>query len=311
MAPRFLFLYAAALVLLLAGQASAQMNVKDHPLVSRFPGSDVLEYKAVEFDEFELPLGQIVDQDKFTKTQHLEGKVTSFKYSTPGSRSTLEIQRSYLEALTKGGFQVLYQCSGNTCRAQQSFEGGYRHCLTGDWCFNCQQPMRYLAAKLARPSGDAYVALDVEQDQYEAGTWLTIVEVKPMAVGEVTVNAADLANDIAQSGHASIYGIYFDTGKSELKPESEATLTEISKLLAANTPLKLHVVGHTDNVGGFASNMTLSKQRADAVVAALVSKYRVSAARLHAAGVGPLAPVASNKTEDGRAKNRRVELVEQ
>jgi outer membrane protein OmpA-like peptidoglycan-associated protein len=132
-----------------------------------------------------------------------------------------------------------------------------------------------------------------------------------MAAGEVTVNAAAMAADIAQSGHASIYGIYFDTGKSVLKPESDATLAEISKLLAADPALKLDVVGHTDNVGGLASNMTLSKQRADAVVAALVSKYRVSAARLQSAGVGPLAPVATNKTEDGRAKNRRVELVEQ
>ena len=93
--------------------------------------------------------------------------------------------------------------------------------------------------------------------------------------------------------------------------ESDATLVEISKLLSANSSLKLHVVGHTDNVGTYASNMTLSKQRADAVVAVLVSKYHVLPARLNAAGAGTLAPVASNKTEDGRARNRRVELVEQ
>lgn len=107
------------------------------------------------------------------------------------------------------------------------------------------------------------------------------------------------------------YGIYFDTGKAVLKPESNATLTEISKLLAANAPLKLHVAGHTDNVGTMDANMLLSKQRADAVVAALVSQFHVAPARLLSAGVGPLSPVASNKSEDGRAMNRRLELVEQ
>jgi OmpA-OmpF porin, OOP family len=291
--------------------ATAQQQAKDHPLVSRFPGSDVLEYKTNEFDEFSLPLGKIIDENQFTKAEHLEGKITKFKYSVPKERSSLEVARSYQSALESGGFQILFQCSGADCRAPKSFQGGYRPTASGVWCFNCAQPMHYLAAKLPRASGDVYVSLVVEQDQYEGGTWLTIVEVKPMQGGLVTVNAAALANDIAQTGHASVYGIYFDTGKAALKPESDATLTEISKLLASNPQLKLHVVGHTDHVGTLASNMTLSKQRADAVVASLVSQYRVAAARLLAAGVGPLAPVATNRSEEGRAKNRRVELVEQ
>jgi outer membrane protein OmpA-like peptidoglycan-associated protein len=308
---RSLIVYAVLVVLVTPVWLHAQLDVKDHPLVSRFPGSDVLDYKTAEFDEFSLPLGKIVDENQFTNVQHVEGKVTKFKYSVPKERSSLEIARSYQTALERGGFQILFQCSGEECRAPKSFQGGYRSTSSGVWCFNCEQPMRYFAAKLSRSSGDVYVALDVVKDPYEGGTWLTIVEVKPMAAGLVTVNAAALANDIAQTGHASIYGIYFDTGKAELKPESDATLGEISKLLASNPQLKLHVVGHTDNVGTFAANMALSKQRADAVVAALESRYHVSAARLQAAGVGPLAPVASNKSDDGRAKNRRVELVEQ
>lgn len=299
------------LSLSMAASVSAQMNVKDHPLVTRFPGAEVLDYKAVEFDEFELPLGQIVDEDKFTKTQHLEGKVSKFKYSTPQARSTLEVFRSYQDALTKAGFQNLYQCAGAACRAAKSFEGGYRGGKSGIWCFNCEQPMRYLAAKLPRAAGDVYVALDVEKDPYEGGTWLTIVEVKPMAGGLVTVNAAALASDISQNGHASVYGIHFDTGKATWTADSEPTLVEIAKLLTTNPSLKLHVVGHTDNVGTLDANLQLSEARADAVMAALVSTYHIAPGRLHAAGVGPLAPVATNRSEDGRAKNRRVELVEQ
>jgi OOP family OmpA-OmpF porin len=126
-----------------------------------------------------------------------------------------------------------------------------------------------------------------------------------------TVSAAALANDIAQTGHAAVYGIYFDAGKAELKPQSDPTLAEIGKLLTANAQLKLFVIGNTNNVGGLTANLVLSKQRADAVVAALVARYRVAPARLRASGIGPLAPVATNRTEEGRARNRRVELVEQ
>jgi outer membrane protein OmpA-like peptidoglycan-associated protein len=127
----------------------------------------------------------------------------------------------------------------------------------------------------------------------------------------VTVNAQALNEDITKTGHAAIYGIYFDTGKAVIKPESQPAMAEIAKMLAATPTLRLHVVGHTDNVGSVASNMALSKQRAEAVVNALVSDHRIAPARLIANGVGPLAPVASNAAEEGRAKNRRVELVAQ
>jgi outer membrane protein OmpA-like peptidoglycan-associated protein len=132
-----------------------------------------------------------------------------------------------------------------------------------------------------------------------------------MEGGLITVDAAALSSDIAATGHTAVYGIYFDTAKAEVKPESDAALKEIAKLLQQTPTLKLFVVGHTDSVGALASNMDLSKRRADAVVAALTAKYGVAAARLAAQGCGPLAPVGSNDTEDGRAKNRRVELVKQ
>ena len=142
------------------------------------------------------------------------------------------------------------------------------------------------------------------------GYTLEIIEKKAMAQ-DVTADANALANDIAATGKAAVYGIYFDTGKSVVKPESEPALNEIGKLLKENGSLKLHVVGHTDNVGDLASNMKLSQARADAVVQALVSKHGVDAKQLKASGVGPLCPVASNGTDEGKAKNRRVELVEQ
>jgi outer membrane protein OmpA-like peptidoglycan-associated protein len=128
---------------------------------------------------------------------------------------------------------------------------------------------------------------------------------------QVTADAAAFSNDIRTTGHAAVYGIYFDSGKSEIKPASDPALGEIAKLLKGDPALKLNVVGHTDNDGTLDVNMKLSEARAAAVVQALAGKYGIAAARLKAFGVGPLAPVAANDTADGKAKNRRVELVKQ
>ncbi len=139
---------------------------------------------------------------------------------------------------------------------------------------------------------------------------LFIIEKEEMAQ-EIVANAEAFSNDLKETGHTAVYGIYFDTGQSVIKPESEAAMSEIAKLLKKEAGLKVNVVGHTDNVGGMDSNMKLSQTRADAVVQALVGKYGIGANRLKAYGVGPLAPVASNDKEEGKAKNRRVELVKQ
>jgi len=282
-------------------------NSKDHSLVTRYPGSSIDVYSVVAFDEFNLPLGK-VKEAKFDKSQHLEGKITRIGYAVPAGRSILEVYRNYESALQRGGFTTLYSCANDDCGY-----GSPKIITTGndDWSWGSGQ--RAISAKLARAEGDVYVSMHIGQwgiTQKGSAIMLYIVEVKPMEGGLVTVDAAALGGDITRSGHAAVYGIYFDTAKAEVKPESDAALKEIAKLLQQMPALKLLVVGHTDGVGALASNMDLSKRRADAVVAALTTKYGVAATRLSAQGAGPLAPVASNKSEDGRAKNRRVELVE-
>jgi OOP family OmpA-OmpF porin len=137
---------------------------------------------------------------------------------------------------------------------------------------------------------------------------LTIIEKQAMAQ-EVVSSAELFKSGLNTSGHVEVPGIFFDSGKSVLKPESEAAIAEVAKLLKADPDLKVYVVGHTDNVASLDLNLKLSQARAEAVVQALVSKHGIAAGRLSGQGVGPLAPVASNNTEEGRAKNRRVELV--
>lgn len=162
---------------------------------------------------------------------------------------------------------------------------------------------------LKKGEGEIWVHVSVGEDWYS----LNIIE-KGNLTQEVKADL-ETANKLAQGintlGKAAIYGIHFDTGKSDIKPESETVLKEVAKLLSDNVNLKLYVVGHTDNVGEIDYNMKLSQARAEAVVKELTTKYSISSDRIKPFGVGPLAPVISNKTEEGRAKNRRVELIEQ
>ena len=292
---------AALLCLRLAIPCAAQDKAgsRDHPLITRYPGSVITQYAAKEFDEFSFPVGP-ANYPVPPKFQRLEGKVTRIEYSYPAERSSLEVYRNYESALKRAGFQTMFTCSGDTC-------GRARFQMTPDWYDVWYGPGHWqFSGKMTRPEGEVYVSLHVTQGY----TGLDIIETKSMQSGMVTVNATALAGDITQAGHVAIYGIYFDTGRAEIKPESTATLAEIGKLLQQDPKLKLYVVGHTDSAGELAMNMDLSRRRADAVVKALAASYGVTNDRLQAHGNGPLAPVASNKTEDGRAKNRRVELVE-
>jgi outer membrane protein OmpA-like peptidoglycan-associated protein len=140
--------------------------------------------------------------------------------------------------------------------------------------------------------------------------WLRIVEKKEMEQ-HIVADAAAFGNDIKAAGHAAVYGIYFDTGKADIKPESAQAIGEIAKLLKTNPELKIFVVGHTDNTGSIEGNVKLSDARAQAVMQALIRDHGIAPARLKAGGCGQYAPVASNDSEEGRAKNRRVELVKQ
>ena len=142
-------------------------------------------------------------------------------------------------------------------------------------------------------------------------TLLEVIESDAMDTGMVTIDAQAMAKGIDATGHIAIYGVLFDTNSAGIKAESAPTLEEITILLNNRPSLKLLVVGHTDNQGEYDYNMGLSGRRAEAVVRALTGEYGIDAARLRSAGVGFLAPVASNDTADGRQKNRRVELVKQ
>jgi outer membrane protein OmpA-like peptidoglycan-associated protein len=293
-------------------------GAQDHPLISRYAGSTIIAYGQKAYDEYALLIHKAIRYGGKKKnaeaTQRLEGKVTKIRYRAPEDRSTLEVFRNYQQAMEKAAFEVLFTCTDEECGGRN-----FNHAVTGAMYFaENYGDQRYLAAKLSRAEGDVYVSLYAVRNHSGGGpmrnrifTKLDIIELEPMDLGLVTIDAEAMANDISKTGHVAIYGIYFDTDKADLKPASKPVLDEIAKLLKKSPNLKIFVVGHTDNVGTIEYNLTLSERRANSVVSALVSDYGIQRSRLAPKGIGYLAPLESNRTQSGRAKNRRVELVEQ
>jgi outer membrane protein OmpA-like peptidoglycan-associated protein len=144
-----------------------------------------------------------------------------------------------------------------------------------------------------------------------SGNYAQTIVIETQLTQDVVADAAALTTGLNSNGHMVVNGILFDTGKSEVKPESGPALEEVVKLLKQDPKMKLYVVGHTDNVGALPGNIDLSRARAAAVVQVLTSKYGITADRLQPYGNGPYAPLTSNDTEAGRTLNRRVELVKQ
>jgi outer membrane protein OmpA-like peptidoglycan-associated protein len=291
-------------------------GAKDHPLLSRFAGATINDYSHSDFNEAILP-SQPIDEQSTAKGLSLEGKVTRIGYTIADGKSTLEVERNYLEALQKGGFQILFRCAKEQCgRSFQDFVANSgKVILPGGAAASFGGSHRSILAKLVRPTGDAYVFLHIMDDTASNQRTLVyeeVVEVRPMQTGQVQVlDASALQKGLASSGKVALYGIYFDTDQAQIKPESKAQLDAMAKLLNTSPSLKVYVVGHTDNQGQFAHNAELSQKRAEAVVQALTSTYQVAPARLTAKGIASLSPVASNSDEAGRAQNRRVELVQQ
>jgi OmpA-OmpF porin, OOP family len=155
---------------------------------------------------------------------------------------------------------------------------------------------------------EVYIQINTAANSTDERSYnIEVLEVESMQQ-DVVLN---LEESIEKEGKVALYGILFDVGKSVIKPESAEALTQIIDYLTANPTVKIYVVGHTDNTGLFAGNIALSKARAKAVKDYLVTKGKIAATRLGSDGVGSLCPVATNSTEEGKALNRRVEIVKQ
>jgi OmpA-OmpF porin, OOP family len=269
--------------------AGAPAPLADHPgfkdpaTFTRIPGYFLAAASSFVEKQFEAYLFHVTDGKKEAR-QSIEGHYYQYYYYFDRSRgpvpSALQVIRNYQAAAARIGGKVLHEQvrPGSALRTTLLLARGGRE----TW------------AEVQSGDGSSY--------------YLRIVERQAMEQ-QVSASADALQQGLAQTGHVEVPGILFDFGKAEVKPESEPALAEVAKVLAASPALELWVVGHTDYVGGAEANVTLSRARAAAVVQALVARHRVDAGRLAPFGAGPYAPVASNVGEEGRARNRRVELV--
>jgi outer membrane protein OmpA-like peptidoglycan-associated protein len=288
-------------------------GTSDHPAVSRFQGSRLRWQNKADYDAYPLPLGRAQVGNKFKKQLSLEGKVTRTRYTVGNGVTIFQILKTYEAQLKRAGFQILYTCSGWDCEEENrnAYLESILH-ISGDPAGR-MEGTNYLSAELSKPQGKVYVSLFVSplESQKDLFYELDVIEPAPLDTNNVKVTAENMASTMATEGKVAVYGIYFDNNHAEVKPESEETISEIAKMLKSRPALKLLVVGHTDAVGTLASNMDLSQKRASAVVEVLIKRHGIDAKRLAPVGVGYAAPVAPNSSEDGRAKNRRVELMEQ
>lgn len=328
-----------ALLVLLPLQAFAAdlPGSQDYPGIKRFSGSDIVGYTVRGYDEYLLALGNGQPDGAFQKSQKLEGKLTRIVYKITGGHTSLEVLRNYEKALTGAGYQQLFEQQADNFSWAGYFLGKlYYQSRAGavggennPFDTNATKLWRYFAARLTKGDHDIAVAVTIAESNggrwgregakaptdyvdFAAGDVIVAVDVMEAEAGAldsmVMVKSEDMAKALADKGTVNVYGIYFDTDKSDIKPESTATLDEIAKLLKGDTGLKLKISGHTDSTGDKKHNVDLSLARAAAVVDALTAKYGIDKTRLEAAGYGDSKPVGDNNTDVGRAKNRRVEL---
>jgi OmpA-OmpF porin, OOP family len=307
-------------------------GAKDHPLVARFPGSSLIGYFQRDWEATVFPLAADIDTGTqvLKKSVGVEGKVTRLYYLSPVGTSPLEVFRSYEQAFAKAGLKTVFSC--DTQCGQLFFRWRFGK-LRNDtrWVKDTLQSADGKGSRWAiqdamaeggrglygtLTNGDAiahvfvYTSIAGYAPTNAAATVIEIAEPKAMKDGQVQVDATAMASGLAAEGRVVLGGIFFDTGKAVLKPESDAQLEQMAKMLQAQPALQVFIVGHTDNQGSFDTNLALSKQRAEAVRDALVGRFKVDGKRITPFGAANVSPVAGNSAEAGRARNRRVELVE-
>lgn len=278
---------AAALALCLSSAAFAASHpqdaegTKDHPDIPRFPGFVIHNQEQNDFNAIEVVVA--IDKESGEETtKPVEGKYLYTQYYVAeGGKipSTVQVMRNFENAFKKLRAKVhMFTHEQTDGRAT--------------WTVPLGKSQRWVHLRVFN-SGEGYELIVLDEAAMKQ---------------ELEFSASAMKDELDKNGFIALYGIQFDTGKDTIKAESEPLLAEIVTLLNDNSDLQLTVEGHTDNVGNAKANKKLSEKRAAAVKKWLVGKG-VSAKRLATAGFGDSKPVGDNRTEDGRAKNRRVELV--
>lgn len=252
---------------------------KDSPMFNRLPNETILQCSK-NFNAYDVPMSMKEGETQF---ESKEGTLTfiEYVYNSPAGTdgpSFLQIVKNYENAVAKtGGKRIFYNADNGL-------------------------------ATLYTKSGDKeiWVVLEDRSGASIGNYQLRIIEIEGM---KQEISASDMLTALNATGSIALY-INFESGKSDIKSESQGIIDQIVQLLKDNPTLKISIEGHTDNVGAVASNQTLSEKRAQAVMNALIAKG-IDKSRLSFKGFGSSKPIGDNSTDAGKTKNRRVEIVKQ
>ena len=299
-------------------------SASDHPVISRYLGSVLYNASTESYASLRIPKSAATfgpdSKLVFKESVTHEGAVNAYFYLAPQEKTALEVFRNYQLALKKAGFELLFECELTSCDKALIRENFAAEAVRNrPWSRERMAPgnsfnrdVRFVSARLARDGKELYALLFVAEP---TSVWempavaLVVAAPAPLETDKVLVSTDALKKGLADDGKVLLYGLFFDTGKAELKSESKPQLDEMAKALKDGKSLSVLIVGHTDNVGSIDANLSLSLKRAQSVAAALINTYGIAEKQLMPRGVANFAPVASNASEAGRARNRRVEMV--
>lgn len=334
---------AVAVVAMAPAPAQAQRAIEGaqaHPMVPLPAGGYITRDEFTDFAQIEFlasphPGGR---EPAFEQTLPVEGAWRQLEYTVDGLElSLLRLYRGYLQHFESNGFELVFHGIGD----ELSSRDGYTF-ISYDRGFLARTPSTAAGSNayilVRSPDGGTVLALSFFSRQNARRMMVNAVEIQemepldlfapepeaetmaeaepeaepvPEPVVELPLQAAeDLEAGLVQDGRVIVNAILFEFDRAEILPDSAAALATVAQLMSERPGLKLLVVGHTDGVGSFDYNLRLSVERAQAVVAWLHERHGIGADRLRPAGAGPMSPVTTNRTEAGRAQNRRVELVE-
>lgn len=304
-------------------QAADVAGSQDHPILTRFPGSEIKWYDVQAFSPYHIPTGPVVGYKGIEGWEDTQGQLTRIYYELVGIRTQTEVYANYKKALEDAGFDII--TAGVFAQSSRKLDIGSRRWLGAAYKRNELPPKGirllsgsstsggtgYIAAKKERAAGTVFVAIGIAQYRDDIiATMIDVIEVGEVKTGLVSIDAEAIGKGILEYGRVVLDGLFFEHNKAALMDKSKPALEQITAFLNANPDKNFYVVGHTDSTGTYSYNSTLSGRRAAVVRKALVDDYGITANRLEPHGVGPLNPVFSNSSEGGRSKNRRVELVE-
>jgi len=250
---------------------------KDHYLLDRMPNYYIEKYTELEFGDHKFFINRksISKEGKKYVIKYRHNKANDKNFVFP---SRLQLLRNYSNAIVRAGGKIIFE--------RYNHEHGY-------YTFKHDSRSIWIQVKTAS-NGSYYSVYVIEQEAMHQ---------------DIVIDAELIKNKIELDGKIAIYGIHFDVGKSTIKDDSAPSLLQIAEYLKNNLSVNCWVVGHTDSNGSFELNSKLSLERAKAIKMHLLEKYKIRPNRLFAQGVGPLAPIATNTTEEGKKLNRRVEFV--